>query len=171
MKLKEFFCSRRVKNGGSAMALVALVVAIFYVVNLILLGLANHFSWYFYTTEQYEITVSGAADELLNGIRTPQGKVKILFCDVEENVKNHQQLDFVYKTDARKKREKLVFSLLRYQLVTAVEQNALSRRAGDIRHYSYYRRFSFKKALYFRHFKTCRHSDEHRVFRVDFRKL
>ena len=98
MKLKEFFCSRRVKNGGSAMALVALVVAIFYVVNLILLGLANHFSWYFYTTEQYEITVSGAADELLNGIRTPQGKVKILFCDVEENVKNHQQLDFVYKT-------------------------------------------------------------------------
>ncbi|MBQ8858481.1 MAG: hypothetical protein IJ012_01660 [Clostridia bacterium] len=98
MKLKEFFGSRRAKNGGSAMALVALVVALFYVVNLILLGLASHFSWYFYTTEQYEITVSGAADDLLNGIRTPQGKVKILFCDVEENIKNHQQLDFVYKT-------------------------------------------------------------------------
>ena len=98
MRLKEFFASRRTKHGGSAMALVALVVALFYVVNLILLGLANHFAWYFYTAEQYEITVSGAADDLLNSIRTPQGKVKILFCDVEENIKNHQQLDFVYKT-------------------------------------------------------------------------
>ena len=60
MRLKEFFASRRTKHGGSAMALVALVVALFYVVNLILLGLANHFAWYFYTAEQYEITVSGA---------------------------------------------------------------------------------------------------------------
>ncbi len=98
MKLKEFFASRRAKNGGGAMALVALVIALFYVVNLILLGLAGHFSWYFYTAEQYEITVSGAADDLLADIRAPQGKVKILFCDVEENIKNHRQLDFVYKT-------------------------------------------------------------------------
>lgn len=98
MNVKQFFRRRSVKNAGSGVALVALVLAFFYLVNLIVLGAANHFSWYFYTTAQYDLSISGAADELLSDIDTSTDKVEIIFCDIEENVKQSAQLDYVYET-------------------------------------------------------------------------
>ena len=98
MNVKQFFNRRSVRHAGSGTALVALVLAFFYLVNLIVLGAANHFSWYFYTTAQYDLSISGAADELFADIDTTEHKVKILFCDVEENVKQSGQLDYVYET-------------------------------------------------------------------------
>lgn len=98
MNVKQFFDRRSVRHAGSGTALVALVIAFFYLVNLIVLGAADRFSWYFYTTEQYDLSISGAADELLAEIDTTEYKVEILFCDVEENVKQSNQLDYVYET-------------------------------------------------------------------------
>ena len=98
MNVKQFLDRRSVRHAGSGAALVALVIAFFYLVNLIVLGAANHFSWYFYATEQYDLSISGAADELLADIDTTEHKVEILFCDVEENVKQSSQLDYVYET-------------------------------------------------------------------------
>lgn len=97
-KLQQFLARRSVRHGGGAVALVALVLALFYLVNLVILGAANHFSWYFYTTEQYDLSVSGAADDLLGDIPTAAGKVEIIFCDLEENISGHGQLDYVYQT-------------------------------------------------------------------------
>ncbi|MBQ8351105.1 MAG: Gldg family protein [Clostridia bacterium] len=97
-KLKAFFASRATRHAGGMAAFTALVLALFYLVNLIVLGFANKFTWYFYTSEQPEITVSGAADELFRDIDTSEGKVKIRFCDLEENIKAHNQLDYVYET-------------------------------------------------------------------------
>lgn len=97
-KLKAFFASRSTRHAGSMTAVTALVLALFYLINLIVLGFADKFSWYFYTTEEPEITVSGAADELLHAIDTSESRVKIRFCDLEENIKTHSQLDYVYET-------------------------------------------------------------------------
>ena len=98
LDIKQIFARRSVRHGGGAVALVALVLAFFYLINLILLGAANRFSWYFYTTEQYDLSISGAADDLLNDIPTAAGKVKIVFCDLEDNVAVHKQLCDVYET-------------------------------------------------------------------------
>ncbi|MBQ8174148.1 MAG: Gldg family protein [Clostridia bacterium] len=98
MNVKQFLDRRSVRHAGSGTALVALVIALFYLVNLIVLGAANHFSWYFYATEQYDLSISGAADELLADIDTTEHKVEIIFCDIEENVKQSNQLDYVYET-------------------------------------------------------------------------
>lgn len=97
-KLKAFFALRSTRHAGGMTAFTALVLAFFYLVNLIVLGFADKFSWYFYTTEQPDIIVSGAADELFSQIDTTVGKVGIHFCDLEENIKTHNQLDYVYKT-------------------------------------------------------------------------
>ncbi len=98
LKLKQMLARRNVRHGGSTVAMVALALAFFYLLNLILLGAANRFSWYFYTTEQYDLTISGAADDLLGDIPTAAGKVKIVFCDIEDNVATHKQLCDIYET-------------------------------------------------------------------------
>ena len=97
-KIKAFFRSRSARHAGSMTAFTALVLALFYLVNLIILGFADKLTLYFYTTEELEITIGGAADELLAGIDTSESKVKIRFCDLEENIKTHKQLDYVYRT-------------------------------------------------------------------------
>ena len=97
-KLKAYFTARSTRHAGSMAAFTALVLALFYLVNLIVLGFADKLGWYFYTTEQLEVTLSPAADELFADIDTSKGKVKILFCDVEENIETHHQLDYVYDT-------------------------------------------------------------------------
>lgn len=97
-KLKAFFASRSTRHAGSMAAFTALVLALFYLVNLIVLGFANKLGWYFYTIEQPEITIGEAADGLLGEIDTTEHKVKIRFCDLEENIKTHKQLDYVYQT-------------------------------------------------------------------------
>lgn len=97
-KLKAYFTARSTRHAGSMAAFTALVLALFYLVNLIVLGFADKLGWYFYTTEQLEVTLSPAADELFADIDTSKGKVKILFCDVEENIETHSQLDYVYDT-------------------------------------------------------------------------
>ncbi len=97
-KIQQFFSGRSVRHGGGAVAIVALVLALFYLVNLIVLGAANRFSWYFYTAPQYDMSISGAGDGLLGDINTAAGKVKVVFCDNEETIKTHKQLDYVYKT-------------------------------------------------------------------------
>lgn len=97
-KLKVFFASRSTRHAGGMAAFTALVLALFYLVNLIVFGFADKLGWYFYTTEQPDIIISGAADELFSQIDTTAGKVGIRFCDLEENVKTHKQLDYVYKT-------------------------------------------------------------------------
>lgn len=98
MKLTEFFKRRRVAYTGTTATITALVLALFYLVNLVFLGLANHFSWYFYTGEEYDLSISDAAAELFADIDTADGGVEIIFCDVEQNIAGHKQLDFVYKT-------------------------------------------------------------------------
>lgn len=97
-KLQALLASRAARHTGSTVAFTALVLALFYIVNLIVLGFANKFSWYFYTTDRIEVTVSSAADELFAEIDTEKSKVKIVFCDLEENIESHSQLDYVYDT-------------------------------------------------------------------------
>lgn len=98
MDIKNFLRSPRAKRGGYSTALVALVIALVYLFNVIVLLFANHFGWYFYTTEQYDLSISEAADALFADIDTSAGKVEILFCDVEENAKKSAQTDFIYRT-------------------------------------------------------------------------
>ncbi len=97
-KIRSFFSSRRAQNGGSTAALVALVLALFYLCNTVLLAVADRYALYFYTGAQLDITVSGAADELLGTLRTEGKKITVLFCDSEENIEKHSQLDLVYDT-------------------------------------------------------------------------
>ena len=94
-KLKAFFAARSTRHAGSMVAFTALVLALFYLGNLIVLGFADKLGWYFYTKEQIEITVSDAADELFSEIDTTEHRVTILFCDIEENIATHSQLNYV----------------------------------------------------------------------------
>lgn len=98
MKLTEFFKRRRVAYTGTTATITALVLALFYLFNLVVLGLANHFTWYFHTGEEYDLSISDAAAELFADIDTEEGGVEIIFCDLEQNIASHKQLDFVYKT-------------------------------------------------------------------------
>lgn len=98
MNIKNILRSQRVKHGGFSTALIALVIALVYLANVIVLLFANHFGWYFFTTEQYDLSLGTAADELFSEIDTEGGKVKILFCDVEENAKTNRKTDFIYTT-------------------------------------------------------------------------
>ncbi len=98
MKFKEFWKGRRAAYMGTTVSMTALVLALFYLFNLMILGLADHFSWYFYTGEDYDLTVSDAAAELFADIDTSAGGVEIIFCDTEPNIASHKQLDFVYET-------------------------------------------------------------------------
>ena len=50
-KLKAYFTARSTRHAGSMAAFTALVLALFYLVNLIVLGFADKLGWYFYTTE------------------------------------------------------------------------------------------------------------------------
>ena len=97
-KLQAFFARRATRHAGSMAAFTALVLALFYLVNLIVLGFAEKFTWYFYTAETPEITVGDAADGLFETIDTAENRVEIIFCDLEENIKTHKQLDYVYQT-------------------------------------------------------------------------
>ena len=87
MKLTEFFKRRRVAYTSTTVTITALVLALFYLFNLVILGLANHFTWYFHTGEEYDLGISDAAAELFAD-----------FCDLEQNIATHKQLDFVYQT-------------------------------------------------------------------------
>lgn len=95
---KQFWKSRQVSHAGTMTALTVLVLALFYLVNTVLLALSDHYGWYFYTTEQYDLTPGDASDALLSEIDTEQNQIEILFCDTEENISSHRQLDFVYRT-------------------------------------------------------------------------
>lgn len=95
MKLR---LSRRADRAGTMAALTVLVVALFYLFNTVLLSLADTYGWYFYTAEQYDLSVSGAADPLLSDIDTSEHKVEIIFCQTEGNVEKDTQLDYVYET-------------------------------------------------------------------------
>ncbi len=98
MDIKSILTSRRARSTGYSGALIALVVALVYLLNVIVLLFANRFGWYFYTTEQYDLSLGTAADTLFSEIDTSRGKVKVLFCDVEENAKTNKQTDFIYET-------------------------------------------------------------------------
>lgn len=98
MNIKNILSSRRARSSGYSGALVALVIALVYLLNVIVLLFANRFGWYFYTTPQYDLSLGDAADTLFSEIDTSRGKVKVLFCDVEENAKTNKQTDFIYKT-------------------------------------------------------------------------
>lgn len=98
MDIKNILRSRKVGHGGYMAALIGVVLALAYLLNVIVLLLANHFGWYFYTAPQYDLSVGTAASALFEEIDTTGGKVQILFCDVEENVKTNKQTDFVYQT-------------------------------------------------------------------------
>ena len=95
---RQFRIPRRLGREGTAAALIALVLAVFYLFNTVLLALADHYKWYFYTTEQYDLTPSGEADGLLSAIDSSEGGIRIIFCDTESNIETHRQLDFVQET-------------------------------------------------------------------------
>ena len=76
MKLTEFFKRRRVAYTGTTATITALVLALFYLFNLVVLGLANHFTWYFHTGEEYDLSISDAAAELFADIDTEEGGVE-----------------------------------------------------------------------------------------------
>ena len=96
--MKKFRISRRLDRAGTMTALTVVVLALFYLFNTVLLTLADQYSWYFYTTAQYDLTPSGNGDALLSQIDTEDGGVKIVFCDTQTNIEKHKQLDFVHKT-------------------------------------------------------------------------
>lgn len=98
MNIKELLATRRARHAGTSFSFLALVIAFFYLLNLILLGFADKFGWYFYTKPQYDLTVSDAAAPLFAEIDTSAGGVEIVFCDVEDNIRTHKQLDYVYET-------------------------------------------------------------------------
>lgn len=96
--MKNFRISRRLDRAGTMTALAVVVLALFYLFNSVLLALADQYSWYFYTTEQYDLTPSGEGDALLSQIDTSEGGIKILFCDTKTKIEEHSQLDFVHRT-------------------------------------------------------------------------
>lgn len=95
---KHFRLSRRLDRAGFMTAVTALVLALFYLLNTVILSLSELNTWYFYTTTQYDLTPSGAASPLLSEIDTEEGGIKIIFCDSRVNITAHSQLDFVHET-------------------------------------------------------------------------
>lgn len=97
---RGFFASRRVRAAGAGASLSALVVLLFYLVNLILAGAASRMGWYIAPKGDYDLSLSGATDALFADLPTDT-PIDIVFCDLEENVKTNTQLTDIRETAVR----------------------------------------------------------------------
>ncbi len=100
MKLKQFFAGLLGRSHASArfaQGLTAVFIGLLVVFNTAIYGLANRYSWYFYTTPHLEHTVGDATDQYLKEV-AGAGQVNILFCDFEEELEGDRVYNLVWQT-------------------------------------------------------------------------
>lgn len=98
--------SRRFRYGGVALALTCALVAAVILFNALFSMLAEKFLWYTDMTTESLYTLSDAAIETLKGIDTQGQDVKIIFCDVADNLMEESTQRMVYMS-AKEMAEKL----------------------------------------------------------------
>ena len=84
--------------GGLSLATVALFIAIVFVLNTIVYGLAERFSWYAYTTEKYEHQIGDATEPYFATLDTEGRVARIRFCMTEDLLREDFANDLVYST-------------------------------------------------------------------------
>lgn len=98
--LRGFFASRRVRAAGAGASLTALVLLLFYLVNIILSGAAARMGWYIAPESGYDLSLSGGTDRVFADLPADT-VIDIVFCDLEENVKASAQLSDIRETAVR----------------------------------------------------------------------
>ncbi len=83
---------------GFSLALIALVIAIVFVLNMIVYGLAERFSWYAYTTPKYEHRIGNATEPYFEALGTEGKTVRIRFCAPADELKADVASKLVYQT-------------------------------------------------------------------------
>ncbi len=96
MKLKELCQRKGVQHAGLSLSLIALVLCLFYLGNLIVLGLSNKLGWYWVTTEQYDLTIGAGTDAALAPLDTGGTPVRVTFCS--RRPAENSQLAEIYET-------------------------------------------------------------------------
>ncbi len=77
--------------------LTAVIILVVVVANVIIFGLANANDWYFYSSTPVEHTIGNGTDDYLKEV-SERGKVTILFCDTEANLKEEPVFNLVKET-------------------------------------------------------------------------
>lgn len=85
------------KGSGMRAGLIAAMIAVAVVLNVVIFGLANVFSWYFYTEESYEHTIGDATDTYLSSLGEV-GDVRIIFCDAADTLSGDTVYNLVWQT-------------------------------------------------------------------------
>lgn len=82
----------------SGTALTALVIAAILVFNVILYVLTSFLELYFAPEAEDELVLSGATDSMFAEALSENRKIKISFCNTEDNLKGHDTGSYVYRT-------------------------------------------------------------------------
>lgn len=84
--------------GGFSLALIALVIAITFALNMIVYGLAERFSWYAYTVPKYEHRIGSATEPYFEALGTQGKTVRIRFCRPADQLKADVVSNLVYQS-------------------------------------------------------------------------
>lgn len=84
--------------GGVSTAMIALFIAVLVVLNMIVYGLAEHYTWYAYTTEKYEHTIGDATESYFAPLEAEGKTVRIRFCMSEDQLMADVANSLVYNT-------------------------------------------------------------------------
>ncbi|MBQ8345089.1 MAG: Gldg family protein [Clostridia bacterium] len=97
---KHLIRDRRSRYGGIAVALAVLVVAVTVLANAVFDTLAKRYYWYSYMLADVSYGVTDTCFELLEDVfaETPDAKAEIIFCDLEENLKEDQTMSLLHQT-------------------------------------------------------------------------
>ncbi len=82
----------------SSTALTAFFLAVIVTLNVILYIIVEFFGLYFYSDEKADLTLSGSTDLLFASAIEENKKVKISFCQTEEELESHATGNYVYQT-------------------------------------------------------------------------
>ncbi len=96
---KRFIRSKRVRYGSMTVLLTVLLIATVVLANVLVSTLASRYTWYTSMTASANYGTTNACYNLLDAtIGKTDEKVKIIFCDTEENVKESSTVSYIYNT-------------------------------------------------------------------------
>ncbi len=85
------------ERGRLRVGVMAALIATLVVFNVVVYGLSNRYTWYFYEEESYSHTISHATDQYLESLES-LGQVKILFCDSPDALEADKVYNLVWQT-------------------------------------------------------------------------
>lgn len=132
--MKNFFSKLKSglhSEGASGAALTALIIGITVFVNAVIYTLGTVFGWYAYSPETLDLTLSDAPAEIFERAVLPGDEVTILFCQAEDDLKNHRSGGYVYQT-AKQMAEKFSFLHVEYKNIV-IDPDAVEPYKKDMK--------------------------------------